>query len=315
MPNNLGREEKPLLPNEEIPQTSPSSSGTSTVLTIIIGLVALIIGAGGAGAGVYFWQGNQFSQEKSTLQSELQQAKDALALTEEQSTTNAELIKKLQENPPIADIKIETIQGNYDETKGGFPTSFTLKDGDTVIKQLEFPAETNNDGMFMGIFKQTADNVYFYTEPLGFGGLILYSGVGAHNLYKYNLRDKSFEQIFGMDTKGILEDLSVDEKLLTYRWEDNIFVLNLASKDVHKYLVPEKYNQYGDITFSPNGKNLVFAAVESSADNAKSAIYHIDLEKNTMDLFKEGENRVFYIKQFNSNNYNDIEFYYIPLNF
>ena len=126
---------------------------------------------------------------------------------------------------------------------------------------------TTNRVLAVGRFSQDGKKLYFSREPLGLGGYILFGG--RSNLFSLVLADKKpkAKEVLKETSMACVDDLSPDETLVADHCtkKADIRIVNLKNKKVTtitlpKALVDAKAKAAGGAMFSPDGKQLVYAA-------------------------------------------------------
>lgn len=296
--------EPPKPPAPLPPATSKENSGKG--LLIVIAVIAFLVGAAAAGITVYLMQDgsqadlqNQMQQNQQQYEQSLTELQDNLAQAKKTISDQEEELQKM-ESSYIPNIKIQT---NEDLTEA------VIFDGNTQIQKITF-----ENGGLIELFKQTSENVYFVTKPIGIGGYILYWPL-AGDMYKYNLITKNFSKIFGDEEKGVIEDLSTDEKWLVYKNIEShkIILYNIETKEKKEFAVEEKYTQFGDIKISPNAQKLAYAAAFGSGANnelEESAVFIVDCANNTTQKIKEDTGKIYHVKGWTTNEDKDLQYYF-----
>lgn len=290
-----------IPPVSNFPETKQKGIGAGSLIIIII--LTLIIGAAAAGAGIYFWLINLHQDELTTIQNDYQAQIDQRDLKikqiQEQSDTKVEQAKTIS---PIPDISIQANEAQNE---------FSIKNSGMEVGIITMPSE-NNEEYEVKILKQTADNVYFTVNLSGLGGYILYSTID-NVVYRYNLRNQSFEKIFDQEiVDGGVFDISSDEKtlLISNATDKTITVYNLETQEKKSFLIADKYTQLGSTKFSFNAKKFAYSAAVGNPDAEESAIFIIDIDNNTTQKIIEGKDRVYYINNWRSNDNQDLNYYY-----
>lgn len=284
----------PAMPPTATPPVQPVKSNKFGlgILTVSI-LIAFVIGATGAGLAVYFIKQNQNQSTLQTTEQQYQEQLQSAQTTIDQLTNNLEenneMIEELKKTPTIPDIEVDQL-----EIKNNGQTIYTQTDANYNMK----------------ILKQTAENVYFYSEPDGLGGYTLYR-TSPRDFYQYNLREATFKKLFAKEEFGFIEDISTDENLFAYQKDKKIYVYDLSQEKIlYEFDVNEKYTQFGEITFSPNAKKLAYVAAVGNPEEEESAVFVIDLENNITTKIKEEKDRVYHIREWQSNDNSDLIYYY-----
>ena len=134
--------------------------------------------------------------------------------------------------------------------------------------------------------------IYTFPHKYGSDGGYDYFWGNDPNLIRLNL-----EKGYWVNTRmGRAYSFSPDDKYLAYRSADGIRVNTLGTNNEKVISVPEKYLDYGRITWSPDSRKIIFVATEGDLmekENGFSA-FLIDLEKSTLVAIFEDNMRYIY---------------------
>ncbi len=145
-------------------------------------------------------------------------------------------------------------------------------------------ANDNEGEITVSNFKQTDTAVYLGVELKGLGGYILYGG--PRRLYKLDIITKELTNIIGDSqdnhVSGFISDISPDEQWTAYvNDSDQQLTIDLLSLSgdgaIHQIMVPEQYQQIGDVKFSPNGNQLAYAAAVGNPEHEAGAVFVVTL--------------------------------------
>ena len=168
-------------------------------------------------------------------------------------------------------------------------------------------ATTNEAGITVDVFKQTATAAYIGVTPDGLGGYILYGG--PHRLYRLDLGTKEIKEIIGQSQVkqlGFIGDISADENWLAYvnQADENITIdlLSLSGDGaIHQIMVPAAYQQVGDVKFSPDGNQLAYAAAVGEPDSERGVVFTAQLGTDSQKQITEVAGNYFVVTGWKDN--------------
>lgn len=182
--------------------------------------------------------------------------------------------------------KDETISEEQAKKEMALPVSVLLDEkqslvkvtkGDKVVAQL--PVNYAQEGFpEVHEIKETAKSYYFSTCATGFGGYILYRFCYGPS-YRFDRVTNKIEKILD---SGEIHDISPKED--AFAWTGNgaqfvnkIMVRDVATKADKSFIVSEKYSQFGDVKFSPDGKKFAYGAVVGDPENEEGSVIIVEI--------------------------------------
>lgn len=200
-------------------------------------------------------------------------------------------------NMQIPDISFSVDRASEDLNG---PVKIVIKSNGSAV------AELNTEGMVSPeIIKQTEKSVYIGLFPEGVGGYILYA-MEPMKAYRLDISQKALTEL-----KGVVEDISSDETMFVGREYDSqgktlkIVVRKISDGSIVKeFAVFQKYLQAGDVSFSPNGKKIGYAAAKGDADDdeeEESEVFIGDLATGNQVSTEGPAEGVFEIKRWKDN--------------
>ena len=288
--------------------SSVESHGSSGMMgKVLFGLIGLVVGGAAIGAGMYFWFGQLQAEALDDQRAAFDQEKTVLSnqISTIQTTLNnqTEELTKLQNPPMAADVQIE----NKTNADPGKDTAYEviIKNGLVPVQTLTYTEE-----LVGRIVKATPFNTYIEIINPNSGGDVPYR-LNTREFHVYNHKTNTLNKIEFPVQFGSVHDISIDETKIAYMSDGKIYVYNLSTKENKSYDAADSYITIGDLTFSPNGKLLVYAGVKGQT-SPTSGVYLIDLDNNITTKKAERENVIFHIKRWTSNTTDGVEYYYFP---
>ncbi|MFA5829828.1 MAG: hypothetical protein WC843_05045 [Candidatus Gracilibacteria bacterium] len=186
---------------------------------------------------------------------------------------------------------------NKDNTK-----FIVTKDGkDFVTGNVSGIMPGTNGDEEVAILKQTPKNLYVQTCATGFGGYILYKFCYG-SVYKVDL---STAAVTDYKLAHVL-DISDDETMAASVdiSKKKIIITNLSTKTSSTFEVDSKFNQFGDMKFSPKSDKFAYAAAVGEPGAESGVVISVDLKskKQTQVAKTKGSDNYFKVLGWKDNN-------------
>lgn len=201
----------------------------------------------------------------------------------------------------------EQITTNYQMSRNNTTGEFYfMKDAETTLATL--PGKIT-EGADLGdkINKVTNNNAYVSICSTGFGGYIWYDFCYG-NTYRIDLKTGEVVNADPREDKTIhlnFMDVSADENRTAWTTDSElrkIYILPPAESDgILEFNVDSKYGQFGDVKFSPDGKNFAYAAIVGNPTEEYSAVYKVNLETGKQTAVVEGLGGPYNVKGWENN--------------
>jgi hypothetical protein len=206
--------------------------------------------------------------------------------------------------------------------KKGVTVSLDEASGKYIVRNLGKEVarldKIGTDGEEEAYIKKVTDRyAYISVCATGFGGYIWYDFCHGET-YEIDLVSGSFGPVNFVDVEDnntriesfmdVYDDDAPYGALLAWTsdWSKHKIFISSASRgyDIKSFDVPEKYGQYGDVKFSPDGKKLAYAAIVGQPEDEESAVYIIDIATGEQTLVQTAYKQVMNVYGWNADVWN-----------
>lgn len=139
---------------------------------------------------------------------------------------------------------------------------------------------------FVDVEHWSLDGRYLYISPnmAGDGGNYWFWRQ-SQKLFRLNLENGTW-----IDTeKGAAYSFSPNDRYIVYSDDNGVHIYEFRSGNEQVFSLPPEISLFGNYTWSPNSKRIVFVASTFEGDKNHFTNYLIDLEKNSLELILDSE--------------------------
>lgn len=153
----------------------------------------------------------------------------------------------------------------------------------------------------------TAFYIGLYVE--GLGGYYLYFGPHL-GLYIADVAKNTLTPIVSNLEGGFISGISSDGALVALSlWERRIRIIDLSGNIVQEFSYPAEYSTAGDVKFSQDGKQVVYAAAVGAPDNERGIIYVGEIASGKQAVFQKSKvPGMYHIHSWDGNETSNIRF-------
>ncbi|MBU1167110.1 hypothetical protein KKC60_01735 [Patescibacteria group bacterium] len=244
-------------PQIQTPPRAMKRSGGGAAKVIIAAVIAAIVGAGGAGAGVYFWQNSavatlnaEYEQQKITLENQISTLETQVTALEQEKTALQQKVTDAEAAAEATIVDATTVTSS--------DKAIALKDGSSVsIADIQ---GNLSEGETVGSVMENSDgNLYL-------GTLLQEDGSTQSSLHVYDVATK--------ELKGVFENTSTDSKYI---------MIGMAGNNLIMLKQPADYSP--GICFNPwvisDTETLSHVSIDATATTPETAAYKVPAEKIT----------------------------------